>query len=155
MVLQRDAGTPTLKSGTIRFGPPILGKVTLAVFTGEGEFTLKPAHWTEAGYLKRVLNKESIQESFRQLVLCFTDDTYEEIRRSARAGAAESRAPQVLQEFRRHVRQSESSMENVEADTLADLYNPQQPRFFSAYITGRQHSHLRFHVNPRGAIPAL
>ena len=168
VVLKRDAGTITLTSGTIRFGPPILGKVTLGVFVGEGEFTLKPAHWAEASYLKRVLNKESIEERFRQLVLCFTDDTYQEIRRSARAAAAESRAPQVLQEFRRHVRQrsdepkslleallTESSMENVEAGTLADLYNPKHPGFFSAYITGRQHSHLRFHVKPREAMPAL
>jgi hypothetical protein len=166
VVLKRDAGIITLKSGTIRFGPAILGKVTLGVFAGEGEFTLKPPHWMEATHMKRVLNKESIQENFRQLVLCFTDDTYEEIRRSARATSAESRTLQVLQEFRRHVRQRPEEprsmiesllgeMANVDVDTLADLYNPKQAGFFTAYITGRQHSHLRFYMKPRGAMPAL
>ena len=165
IVLKRDAGTITLKTGTISFTPPVLGKVTLGIFIGEGEFALKPAHWTETNHLKRTLNKDSIQENFRQLVLCFTDDTYQEVRRSARAGAVDPKALQVLTEFRRHVRQSpdypksqleamltDSSMENVEAETLADLYNPKSPGFFSAYITGRQHSHLRFHVKPRGAM---
>jgi hypothetical protein len=168
IVLKRDAGTFTLKTGTISFPPPVLGKVTLAVFIGEGEFALKPAHWTETNQLKRFLNKDSIQEPFRQLVLCFTDDTYQEVRRAAATPHAEPRASQALQDFRRQVRQSpefpksqlqamltDSSMENIEVQTLADLYNPKFHGFFSAYITGRQHSRLRFHVKPRGAMPFM
>src|SRR5262249_46078021 len=168
ITLKRDAGVITLKTGTISFTPAVLGRVTVGVFVGEGEFTLKPVHWTETNHLKRTINKDSIQENFRQAVLCFTDDTYLEIRRTARQSGAEPRAHQVLQEFRRHVRQSpddpksqleamltDSSMDNIEAQILADLYNPKQPGFFSAYITGRQHNHLRFHVKPRGAMPAL
>jgi hypothetical protein len=168
LALKRDAGVLTLKSGTISFAPPVLGKVTLGVFLGEGEFTLKPVHWTEANQLKRTLNKDSIQESFRQLVLCFTDDTYEEIHRSARAPSAEPRAIRALEEFRRQMRQrpenprseleailTDSSAVSVDAETLADLYNPKQPGFFAAYITGRQHGHLRFYVKPRGAMPFL
>jgi hypothetical protein len=129
IVLKRDAGTITLKTGTISFTPQVLGKVTIGVFIGEGEFALKPAHWTETNHLKRILNKDSIQENFKQLVRCFTDDTYQEVRRGARPGIAEPRAFQALTEFRRHVRQSpevpkseleamltDSSMENVEAE---------------------------------------
>src|SRR5262245_15337530 len=165
VVLKRDAGAVTLKTGTISFTPAVLDKVTTAVFIGEGEFTLKPTHWTETNHLKRFLSKNVIQESFRQAVFCFTDGAYQEIRQSARTTTLESRALQVLHEFRRHVRQSpdepqsqlegiltDSSMDNIEAQILADLYNPKQPGFVSAYITGRQHSHLRFHVRPRGAM---
>ena len=170
LTLHRDAGTFTLRTGNdhrLR-ATPVLGKVTLAVFIGEGEFTLKPAHWTETQQLKRILNRDSIAESFRQLVLSFTDDTYEEVRRAAKAAAAEPRAAQALQDFRRQLRQrpevprslieallTESSIENVEVETLAGLYNPGQPGFFTAYITGRQHSHLRFYLKPRGALPQL
>jgi len=168
LTLHRDAGSFTLRSGTIGFGPAVLGKVTLAVFIGEGEFALKPAHWTETQQLKRFLNRDSIAESFRQLVLSFTDDTYEEVRRAAKSAPAEPRAAQALQDFRRQARLrpevprsmleallTESSIANVEAETLAGLYNPARPGFFSAYITGRQHSHLRFHLKPGGALPQL
>jgi hypothetical protein len=93
--LQRDAGSLTLHSGTISFAPAVLGRVTLGVFVGEGEFTLKPAHWTEARHLKRILNRESIAESFRQAVLCFTDNTYQEVRAAGRAVAIEPRASQI------------------------------------------------------------
>src|SRR5262249_40533390 len=134
LTLQRDAGALKFKSGTISFTPPVLGKVTLGVFVGEGEFSLKPVHWTEAQQLKRTLNRDSIEESFRQAVLCFTDESYKEIRAAAQTSAAEPRAAQVLQEFRRAVRQQpEQVMENVDAEILADLYNPAQPGFFSAF----------------------
>src|SRR5204863_349794 len=74
LVIRRDAGILTLRSGTISFIPATLGRVTKAVFLGEGEFTLKPAFWVETNYLKRLTGKDTIQETFRQLVLCFTDD---------------------------------------------------------------------------------
>ncbi len=168
LVLQRDVGTITLRSGTISFIPPVLGKVTKAVFIGDGEFALKPAFWMETNYLKRLTGKETIEESFRQLVLCFTDGTYDEIRRSATAVAVEPRARESLRDFHNHIRQrpdlpksqleemlASSPTDNVEAEILADLYNPSRPGFFSAYITGRQHSHLRFFVKPRGALAFL
>ena len=168
LVLQRDVGTITLRSGTITFIPPVLGKVTKAVFIGDGEFAFKPAFWMETNYLKRLTSKETIEESFRQLVLCFTDGTYDEIRRSATAAAVEPRARESLRDFHNHIRQrpdlpksqleemlASSPTDNVEAEILADLYNPKRPGFFSAYITGRQHGHLRFFVKPRGALAFL
>jgi len=168
LVLQRDAGTITFRSGTISFVPPVLGKVTKGVFIGEGEFALKPAFWMETNNLKRLTGKETIEEGFRQLVLCFTDATYDEIRRSATATAIEPRARESLRDFHNHIRQrpdlpksmledmlASSPTDNVEAEILADLYNPKRPGFFSAYITGRQHSHLRFFVKPRGALAFL
>jgi hypothetical protein len=46
---------------------------------------------------------------------------------------------------------TDSSMDNIEAQILANLYNPKQPGFLSACITGRQYSHLK----PRGAMRSL
>jgi hypothetical protein len=46
-------------------------------------------------------------------------------------------------------------MDNIEADLLTDLYNPSQPGFFSAYLHGRAHPDLRFHIKPRGALASL
>ena len=47
------------------------------------------------------------------------------------------------------------STDNLEADVLTGLYNPHAPGFFSAYLHGRKHSDLRFHVRPRGAFPGM
>src|SRR5205085_2866282 len=42
LVLKRDAGTFTFKSGTLYFLAPVMGKVTGAVFIGDGTFSLTP-----------------------------------------------------------------------------------------------------------------
>ena len=42
LVLRRDAATFTLRSGELYFVPPVEGRVTGAVFVGEGEFSLTP-----------------------------------------------------------------------------------------------------------------
>ncbi len=47
------------------------------------------------------------------------------------------------------------TMDNVDADILADVYNPAQPGFFTAYMHARKHSDLRFLVKPRGVLPEL
>src|SRR5262249_43475515 len=52
IVLRRDAGVITLKSGTIGFTAPTLNRDTVAVFQGEGEFTLDPVVIIEKDYLK-------------------------------------------------------------------------------------------------------
>src|ERR1700751_3138483 len=42
LVLKRDAGTFHLHSGTVCFVTPVQGKVTGAVFVGDGNFVLDP-----------------------------------------------------------------------------------------------------------------
>lgn len=167
ITLKRDAGSLLLRSGRISFVPPVLGRVTMAAFSGDGEFTLEPAIASERNYLRLITEKETVRESFKRLVLCFTDDTYEEIKR---AGQSVDEAPErdALKDFRGRVRRrtetprsmmeyllSFESMDNVEADILADLYRARGPGFFSAYIFGRKHGDLRFHVRPRGALSQI
>lgn len=168
IVLKRDQGTLTLKSGRISFVSPVLGRVTMAAFTGEGEFTLEPAIATEKHHLRLMTNADTVQESFTRLALCFTDGTYEEIKRQAEKGADVGPERDVLNDLRNRLRHRPDpprsqleymltweSIDNVESDILADLYNPKRPGFFSAYIFGRKHGDLRFHVRPRGAMPQL
>jgi hypothetical protein len=47
------------------------------------------------------------------------------------------------------------SVENLDAETLADVYNPGHAGFFMAFINGKPHSDLRYIVRPRGAIPEI
>src|SRR5262252_3891360 len=50
--LKRDAGRFRLNSGTVCFVPPVNGKVTGAVFAGEGTFQLNPPSEAERKNLK-------------------------------------------------------------------------------------------------------
>ena len=48
------------------------------------------------------------------------------------------------------------SMDNVDADVLAAIYNPNHPAFFNAYMHGTPHKDLRFFIRERvGAVPQL
>src|SRR5262249_54574098 len=48
------------------------------------------------------------------------------------------------------------TIDNVDADVLAAVYNPMHPAFINAYMAGDPHKDLRFFIRKRvGAIPQL
>ncbi len=168
LTLKRDVGTLTLRNGRISFLTPVLGRVTMAVFMGEGEFTLTPTLNLERDYLRLITDKDTVNEPFDRLVLCFTDETYQEIKRQAQAISLDASANDVLREFRNRMRSrsenprsflesllTSEEIENIEAEILAGLYNSKRASFFSAYIFGKKYNDLRYHVRPRGALPQL
>ena len=165
--LKRDVGTLTFRSGQITFLVPVLGKTVMAVFTGDGTFHLKPVLPVDANYLKSISGAAEVDEVFRSVVLCFTDETAAEIKRVATSADEPSRAVTALREFRTRVRQRGDQpnsmveallggdhMANVDADLLAELYAPQR-HSFAAYIHGTKHADLRFMVNDSGALPHM
>jgi hypothetical protein len=143
LALKRDAGTITLRTGRVSFLPPVIGHVVRAVFVGDGQFTLTPVMVLERDYLRRITQKEAVDESFDKAVFCFTDETYDEIKRQAER-------PRSLVEYLLAF-----EGENIDAEILADLYNPKRPGFFSAYIFGRKYDDLRFYVKPGGVLPQM
>jgi hypothetical protein len=168
LTLKRDAGQIKLNSGRVSFLSPALGKTAIGVFTGEGEFTLTPVIDLDKHYLKLITEKDSVVEAFDRLVICFSDNAYQEIKAAGKEGSPDPRAREVLKDFRARMRRnterprsfieamySGEDVENIEASILGYLYNPKRPPFFSAYIFGKKHHDLRFHVRPRGAMPQL
>ncbi len=167
LALTRDVGVLTLREGTVSLLAPVLGKTVMAVFKGSGTFHLEPAMELERRHLRQVMDTDMVEEDFDSAVFAFSDSTAAEIRRNGRpledaAGAA------VLKQFRSHMRRQvtipRSFMEamfftgdvpNIEAELLADLYNPTRAGAFRAYLHGRRHDDLRFLVKPRGAVPSL
>jgi hypothetical protein len=153
LVLKRDIATLTLSRGSISFLPPVIGRVTMGVFVGEGEFSLAPTLGTELDYLRKLTRQEMVKEEFDKAVFCFTDDSYNEIKGHASSGGDPAHAAGVLNSFHDRIRVRGAS--NLEAEILADIYNPRYPGFFTAYIYGKKHHDLRFGVLPRGAISFL
>ena len=151
--LKRDAGNFTLKSGELYFIIPVEGRVTGAVFMGDGEFSLTPPMEVEKQSLKMFTGEGSITEPFTKLVLRFSDKTYEEIKKSPNAtmktgGPAASRARGQYRDNQDLVRKR--FHDNRELRTLMDLYNPGREGYFAAFIDGKRFNKLVFVIEPLG-----
>src|SRR5262249_52031316 len=155
LVIKRDNGTITLKSGTVGLTAPQMGRDTVAVFQGDGEFTFAPVLPMEATYLRSMTGKEAVAEKFDRALFLFTDaNTGKELRASGKAGGAEAKLDDILRNYRKMLRKDTDIGDNLEAEVLRDLYNPSYPGFFSAYFHGKRPD-LRFFVKPRGAVPSM
>lgn len=88
LVLHREVGTFRLRSGTLCFLTPVMGKVTGAVFVGEGSLIIDTALPSERSSLKLLTKGDEFVENFSHMVLRFTDSTYEEVKKTG--GAASS-----------------------------------------------------------------
>src|ERR1700740_950588 len=74
--LKRDGGPFRFRSGTVCLPPPINGKVTGAVFVGDGTFLLNPPSEPERKSLEYLTKEPEFNERFEKLLLRFTDSTY-------------------------------------------------------------------------------
>jgi hypothetical protein len=165
-----DVGTFRFQKGTLTFLKPVDGVVTGAIFIGEGHFNLKPATLLDTNELKRRIGSEEADEDFNEVVFRFTGagrmnllpGLKDQIEPSPEAAA-------VLKNWREKMRQRNErplgftefllhgeTMDNVDADVLAAIYNNAHPDFFNAYIRGKKHKDLRFFARKRvGALPQL
>ncbi len=155
LVLKRDAATFTLKSGEIYFIAPVEGKRMGAVFVGEGTLSLTPPVEHEKRSLALFTDKTTLEEDFTQLVLHFTDQTYEEIKASSNAtaregGAQAGRALDIYKENQTLLRKELRG--NMDLRKLIDVYSTaQRPGFFTAFINGRHYNKLVYDMDPLGS----
>jgi peptidase M1-like protein len=134
--LKRDAATFHLRSGTVCFVAPVQDKITGAVFTGDGTLVLSPPA-SEQGMLKLLTKENEFSENFTQLVLRFTDSTYEEIKKS---GAAPTTPcdPSLLKESQHTTRTR--LRENLEERILQDVLSDNPSGLFEAFVHGKRYS---------------
>jgi hypothetical protein len=165
-----DVATFQFRKGTLTFLIPVNGIVTGAIFIGEGHFNLKPVVALDARELNRRTGAAEVNEDFTEAVFRFTGGGH--LRFLPGLGAQtepESEAATVLSHWRERMRQRRErplgfsqyllqgeTMDNVDADLLAAVYNGSHPEFFNAYLRGRKHKDLRFFLRTRvGAAPQL
>ena len=122
--LKRDAGTFHLRTGVVCFTAPVAGKVTGAVFSGDGSFVLD-APASERGMLKLLTKQDEFAENFSQMVLRFTDSTYDEIKSKGSAASGGCDAGD-LKESQRVFRNAFE--DNLEVRILDDVWRPQPGR---------------------------
>ncbi|HSA93023.1 MAG TPA: M1 family aminopeptidase [Terriglobales bacterium] len=150
-VLRRDAGTFTFRTGSFYFLGAVKGKVTGAVFLGEGSFSLVPPIEMERNSLALLTKEPSLRENFSQLVLRFTDETYEEIKKagSASSESAAGGAVSALNDI--HEALHGRLAYNLSARVLMDVLDAQPGGLFVAFIRGTKYNDkMVYFIDPFG-----
>src|SRR5258706_16209310 len=81
LTFRRDAATFHLRSGTVCFVTPVQGKITGAVFVGDGNMILDAPLAMERASLKLLTKEVEFSETVSQAVISFTDSTHVEIKK--------------------------------------------------------------------------
>jgi hypothetical protein len=135
--LKRDAGTFHFHSGTMCFVAPVNGKVTGAVFQGDGNFVLDPPQESERKSLKLLTKEDEFSENFDHLVLRFTDSTYDEVKKAGAPASASCDAG-LLKDSQNTTRHK--LKHNMEARLLEEVLSPEPRGYFVAFIHGKRYN---------------
>jgi len=153
LVLKRDAGTFNLLSGTVCFLSPVESKVTGAIFVGNGEFTLNPPLPAEVRSLALLTRRRDFKEVFERMVLRFTDDTYEEVKKSG--SLAPANCDGGLLSDSQHQLRSKLHY-NLTGRILQDVLSSEPGGLFFAFIHGLNYSSkMIYSIDPTGASPLI
>ncbi|HEY1264875.1 MAG TPA: hypothetical protein VGF06_15205, partial [Terriglobales bacterium] len=149
--LKRDAATFHLRSGTLCFLSPVQGKVTGAVFVGEGSMSLTPPIAIESKMLKLLTKEDTFNETFNRLVLRFTDSSYEELKKAGTPGGGCDAGP--LKESQDDLRWKLHY--NLSARILQDVLSTEPGGLFVAFIHGKRYEDkMMYTIDPHG-VPGL
>ncbi|HKS81737.1 MAG TPA: M1 family aminopeptidase [Candidatus Acidoferrales bacterium] len=148
--LKRDAATFHLHSGTVCFVPAVQGKVTGAVFAGDGSMSLDPPSADEARSLKLLTKSDEFAETFEKLVLRFTDSTYDEIKKGATPATGASCDAGLLKDSQNTTRHR--LHDNLEARVLEDVLRSGTGGLFVAFVHGKKYDDKTlFVIDPDGS----
>ena len=147
--LKRDAATFRLRSGKVCFLSAVQGKVTGAVFEGEGSLSLTPPLLVENKMLKLLTKEDVYNENFNRLVLRFTDTTYDDLKKSNPTAPAGCDAGplQDSQNVLKH-----KIYYNLTGRLLEDVVGTEPGGLFVAFIHGKKYEDKQiFVMDPHGA----
>ena len=148
--LKRDAAVFTFESGDISFYGEVNGKVTGAVFRGQGHLHVTPPTLEERHNLRILNHTEEFDEDFDQVVLRFTDKTAAELHQAG-AGKGGDSKPLIQSAMELHNFQRLKLFENIDLRLLEDVLIPADGGFFLAAMHGKKNPHLIFTLDPDGA----
>lgn len=134
--IKRDAGTFRFNSGTVCFAAPVNGKVTAAIFSGDGIFLLNPPTEAERKSLKYLTKEDEFNEKFEQLVIRFTDSTYDEIKKAGTPGTPDCNAA-LLKDTQNTTRHR--IKHNLDSEILGEILSTEPRGIFVAFIHGKRY----------------
>ncbi len=153
LTLERDVFRFHFVRGSFQFLEPVSGRVTGAVFVGEGAWQLTPAGEGARRHLALLQNDpklEVLTDRFESLILLFTDGTEAEIRKPGPDAHADERATSIWDSFRK--RQRKDLETNLQLRLLADVLGGTEPSsgVFMALVDGKKLPPAAIVVDPSG-----
>ena len=153
LVLKRDRVTMTF-TGTFYFASPVEGRVTGAVFIGQGTMRAEvPASSEfEQENVQRLLGADAVESDFKTAVLRMTDDTFDVIGRDRQPLETPNAAAQKLaSEFEGRLTR-ETGM-NLAARLTLSLVNGETPGVFLAQFEGGRRGRFTYVLDHQNRIP--
>lgn len=149
LVLRRDAGTFTFRSGNFYFLAPVNGKVTGAIFAGDASFKLEPPLASEKRSLSLLTKEPEFNEEFSSAVFRFTDDTYNEIKKTATVSQGTAGGSSELRDINNALRYRLKY--NLAGRLLEDVMSEAGGGLFFAFIKGKKYNDKElFAIDPHG-----
>jgi hypothetical protein len=151
LVLKRDRVEMTF-TGTFYFSAPTEGKVTGAVFVGQG--TLKselPPSKFERDNVKRLLNAETVESDFKTAVFRFTDDTFEIIGKNKQTAAADAAVQKLAVESDERILKETGA--NLASRLAISIINKENPGFFFATFDGGKRERFSYVLDYQNRLP--
>jgi hypothetical protein len=134
LIFEKEHAKFTFKIGMLYFSKPVAGKITGAVFLGEGVFEFAPPNEIERYQVRRFLEKDSLRENFSAAYLRFTDDTAETL--LSKLTVQPSFIPKEVVKMHENI--SKSFLNdlgfNLASRIAADLLNEPKERCFYAVL---------------------
>ena len=150
IVLKRVRSQITL-DGTVYLGEPVNGKITGAVFIGEGKFvTETPTNDFEHDNLKRLLGTDVLESDFKTAVFRFTDNTGVELA-PTRTGPVNERAQKLARETDERTLREIGA--NLPARLAISMLNLEKPGFFFAQFDGGKRGRFSMVLDYQNRIP--
>lgn len=149
--LKRDAATFTFKQGSFAFYGEVNGKVTGAVFRGEGHLHVTPPIAAERHSLQLAMHADEFDEDFDQVVLRFTDGTAAELHKAATGKAAADTAfTHAAQDLQSFARDQDHFDQNLDLRLLEDVLSPAPGGYFFAAVHGKGNARVFYALDPQG-----
>lgn len=154
LTLKRDRGEMTF-TGTFYFPQPVMGKITGAVFIGQGKFLAEPPpSLFEKENLQRLLKADVVESDFQTAVLRFTDDTFSIIGQSHEPrGPAVKQAQELASDF--EPRMLRETGANFASRLLLSLLNKEQPGVFIAQFDKGSRGRFTYVLDLQCRIPTV
>jgi hypothetical protein len=152
LVLKRDR-VEMVFDGIFYFAAPIEGRVTTAVFVGQGGFRAEvPPTKFEKDNLQRMLGTDSVDSDFKTAVLRFSDDTFDYIGKNRHeGGAADAKAQKLV--FDTESRMLKETGANLSARIALSILNGEKPGFFFGTFDGGRRNRFSFVYDHQNRIP--
>jgi hypothetical protein len=152
LALARDRVEMTF-TGTFYFTAPVEGRVTGAVFVGQGTLRAAvPPGEFEKDNVRRLLGADLVESDFRTAVLRMTDDTAEIVGNAKKAGgAAPEAALRLAAEF--ETRLLKETGLNLAARLAASLLNGETPGVFFGTVDGGRRGRFSVAIDHQTRIP--